>query len=452
MRSTSSSSELWEWVSEGEGDIAILDATLTTGNGIDLVAQISQCRPKLPIIIMSANRLLSTPAASQGNTVKYLAKPFDLDELIEMITNSATFGKIKSNGVAKATKGKTERFPLIGISPAMQEIYRSVARLSNSNLTVLISGESGSGRELLAKTLHDYGKRSSSVFVGLKLEYIPQELVEVEIFGHEQGASMHATEASSGKLKSAENGTLFLDEISNLSLEVQSRLLRLLRENNYSPVGSKKIIKSNVRVIAATKKNLRTLVAQGLFREDLFYHLNVVPLRLPPLRERVEDIPILLQYFVDLFQTSGQSLGPLSSEAISTLKAYQWPGNVRELKAFAQRMCILHGDDLITDEIIKNSLISTFDNHKEIKEISGEGLAGTVDRHLEKYFIAHKSTLPASGLYERILREIERPLISRTLAATKGNQIKAAEILGINRNTLRAKIRKLDVRVARGSR
>ena len=448
VRSTSSSSELWKWISEGQGEVAIVDATLTTKNGTDLVSQINHSRPKLPIIVLSTNRILPEVTDEQRNVFKYLSKPFDLDELIGLIRNLTNSKNVKPNQNTKDSKGVIDKFPLLGNSPAMQEIYRSLARLTNSDLTVIISGESGTGRELLAKALHDYSQRRNSLFVSVKLESIPSELIAKEIFGHEQGVLADKV-TSQGKLHLAENGTLFLDEISNLPLEEQARMLKLLRENTYNPIGGKTPIQSNVRIITATKKNLRSLVAQGLFREDLFYRLNVIPLRLPPLRERVEDIPILLHHFVDLFHTSKVSPGPFSPEAISRLKAYNWPGNVRELKNFVQRVCALYTDELITDNIIKASLLDTYENQKEISE---DGLAQTIDRHLEKYFTAHKNTLPASGLYERILREIERPLISRTLAATRGNQIKAAEILGINRNTLRAKIRKLDVPIARGSR
>ena len=451
VRSTSSSSELWKWVSEGDGEVAIVDATLTIGNGSDLVSQINQFRPKLPIIVLSTNHILPEVPNEQRNVLKYLSKPFDLDELIGLIKNLANPKNVKLNQNTNDSKGAIDKFPLLGNAPAMQEIYRSLARLTNSDLTVIISGESGTGRELLAKALHDCSQRRNSLFVSVKLESIPSDLITKEIFGHEQGVLANRV-VSPGKLHLAENGTLFLDEISNLSLEAQARMLKLLRENTYSPIGGKTPVRSNARIITATKKNLRSLVAQGLFREDLFYRLNVIPLRLPPLRERVEDIPILLHHFVDLFHTSKVSPGPFSPEAILRLKAYNWPGNVRELKNFVQRVCALYTDELITDDIIKASLVDTYENQKEIKEISENGLAQTIDNHLEKYFTAHKNTLPASGLYERILREIERPLISRTLAATKGNQIKAAEILGINRNTLRAKIRKLDVRVARGSR
>ncbi len=453
VRSTSSSSELWNWISEGEGDIAVIDATLTSGIGTELVSQINQSRPKLPIIVLSTNRLPPKIYADPKKPFKYLVKPFDLDELITLIKDSSTKENVNSTQSLDDSSGMADNFPLLGNSPAMQEIYRSLARLINSHLTVIISGESGTGRELLAKTIHDYSQRRNSKFVSVKLESIPSELILSEIFGVKQGFYADKREPR-GKLYSAEGGTLFLDEISVLPLEGQARMLQLLRANTHSAIGEKKFATSNIRVIAATKKNLRTLVAQGLFREDLFYRLNVIPLRLPPLRERVEDIPILLQHFIKFFHTSKISPVPFSPEAISRLKAYSWPGNVRELKTFVQRVCALYSDEMITDEIVETSLIGACEDGEEakIKTISEDGLAQTIDRHLEKYFTAHKNTLPATGLYERILREIERPLINRTLVATKGNQIKAAEILGINRNTLRAKIRKLDVRITRRNR
>ena len=451
VRSTSSSYELMKWISKGQGEVAIVDATLTLGNGADLVSQISQSRPKLPIILLSTNNVFSSTNNEQGNLFKHVPKPFDLDELIGLIKSLSTFKNVQISQNTKVSKGIVDKLPLLGNSPAMQDIYRSIARLTNSDSTVIISGESGTGRELLAKNIHDSSQRRNLLFVSVKLESVPSELITKAIFGHEHRISGERI-ISPGKLSLAEKGTLFLDEISILSLEAQAKMLKLLRENAYSPVGGQGLVPSDVRIITATKRNLRSLVAQGLFREDLFYRLNVVPLRLPPLRERAEDIPTLIQYFVQLFHTSKASSSRFSPEAISRLKIYKWPGNIRELKNFVQRVCVLYTDELISDEIVKTSLLDTYENQKEIKETPGDGLAQTIDKHLEKYFTAHKNTLPASGLYERILREIEQPLISRTLAATKGNQIKAAEVLGINRNTLRAKIRKLDVRVARGNR
>ena len=334
----------------------------------------------------------------------------------------------------------------------MQRIYSSLTRLRNSDLTVMISGEYGTGKQLLAKTLHDYGKRRDTVFVTMNIATTLPDFMQSELFGREHGTSKGATKRSIGKIELAEGGTLFLDEIGEMPPQTQTRLLGVLQEGEYTTVGGSELVKSNVRIIASTRRNIQKLVSEGLFREDLYYRLSVVPLRLPPLRERVDDIPLLIRHFFNLFHDNEAPARSVSPDAISNLQKYDWPGNVKELENLIRRICALYSDNLITDEIVQSELMKALPNKDKFKDRSEDGLTGTVDRHLANYFSAHKNSLPASGLYERVLREIERPLITQTLIATKGNQIKAAEVLGINRNTLRAKIRKLDIRVVRGIR
>jgi two-component system nitrogen regulation response regulator GlnG len=286
---------------------------------------------------------------------------------------------------------------------------------------------------------------------------IPRELIESELFGHEKGAFTGATSRNTGRFEQAEGGTLFLDEIGDMPMEAQTRLLRVLQQGEYTTVGGRVPIKTNVRIVAATNKDLRILIQQGLFREDLFFRLNVVPLRLPPLRERIEDIPDLIRHFFVLVEKEGLSRKQVDVEAMDRLKRYRWPGNVRELENLVRRLAALYPQDTITGAIIDAELDAQpmplpQMNGKSERANDSEGLSDAVERHLAEYFSGFRDTLPPPGLYHRILREIEGPLIGAALAATRGNQIRAAELLGVNRNTLRKKVRDLELLVVRSGR
>ena len=345
-----------------------------------------------------------------------------------------------------------ENIPLVGRSPAMQEIYRVLARLMQTDLTVMINGESGTGKELVARALHDYGKRRNGPFVAINMAAIPRDLIEAELFGHEKGAFTGAQARSSGRFEQADGGTLFLDEIGDMPMEAQTRLLRVLQQGEYTTVGGRTPIKTDVRIIAATHKDLRQAINQGLFREDLFFRLNVVPIRLPPLRERVEDIPDLVRHFFALAEKEGLPAKQIDAAAMNLLRRYRWPGNVRELENLVRRLAALYPQDVIGEGLLEQEL-STPVVSQASEEQSGEiNLSQAVERYLNGYFANYGDALPPPGLYHRILREIEYPLIGAALAATRGNQIKAAELLGVNRNTLRKKIRDLDVQVLRSSR
>jgi two-component system nitrogen regulation response regulator GlnG len=342
-----------------------------------------------------------------------------------------------------------EELPLIGRSPAMQDIYRALARLTQTDLTVMIQGESGTGKELVARVLHDHGKRRQGPFVAINMAAIPRELIESELFGHEKGAFTGAQTRTQGRFEQAEGGTLFLDEIGDMPLEAQTRLLRVLQQGEYTTVGGRTPIKTNVRIIAATHRDLKSQIQQGLFREDLFYRLNVVPLRIPPLRERVEDIGDLVRHF--LRQAAREGLGQKSIEtaAIDRLKSHPWPGNVRELENFVRRVAALYGQDTLTQQIIEQELVEVAPKRGAANESEPKDLSELVERHLSQYFASFGKDLPPPGLYDRVIRQVERPLLSAALAATRGNQIRAAELLGLNRNTLRSRIKALDIRVFR---
>ena len=280
---------------------------------------------------------------------------------------------------------------------------------------------------------------------------IPRDLVESELFGHEKGAFTGANTRSSGRFEQAEGGTLFLDEIGDMPMEAQTRLLRVLQQGEYTTVGGRTPIKTDVRIVAATNKDLRVLIQQGLFREDLFFRLNVVPLRLPPLRERVEDVPDLMRHFFALAEREGLPPKQIDAAALERLKRYRWPGNVRELENLARRLAALYPQETITGAVIDAELIQPAVATQDEEGRSEDTISAAMERHLTRYFANFGENLPPPGLYHRILREVEHPLLSAALAATRGNQIRAADLLGVNRNTLRKKIRDLDIQVIRTS-
>jgi two-component system nitrogen regulation response regulator GlnG len=450
VKSTGNAATLWRWVEDGEGDLVITDVVMPDENGLDLIPRIKKLRPELRVVVMSAqNTLLTAVKATERGAFEYLPKPFDLRELVRTVQRALAEPAAK-NGAAPV-EGETDEgsLPLIGRSPAMQEIYRVLARLMGTDLTVMIAGESGTGKELVARALHDYGKRRTGPFVAINMAAIPRELIESELFGHERGAFTGATQRNAGRFEQAQGGTLFLDEIGDMPPDAQTRLLRVLQQGEYTTVGGRTPIRADVRIIAATHRDLRQLIRQGLFREDLFYRLNVVPIRLPPLRERTEDIPALVRHFFALAHGEGLPMKSLDAAAMERLKGYRWPGNVRELENLVRRLAALYAQEVIGAEAVAAELTEAVPAGA-VEAPAGQGLGTAAERHLRDYFEAHKGGLPPAGLYDRVLREVERPLIVLSLGATRGNQVKAAQLLGLNRNTLRKKIRELDIEVSRG--
>ncbi len=451
VRSTSNAATLYNWVLEGAGDLVLTDVVMPDENGLDLLPRLKKIRPELPIIVMSAqNTLLTAIKATERGAYDYLPKPFDLKELLQVVERALSKPKTETGRFSDNDEEEESKIPLIGRSAAMQEIYRVLARLMGTDLTVMITGESGTGKELVARALHEYGKRKNGPFVPINMAAIPKELIESELFGHEKGAFTGAESRAIGRFEQAQGGTLFLDEIGDMPLDAQTRLLRVLQQGEYTTVGGRTPIKTNVRIIAATNRDLRQFVRQGLFREDLFYRLNVVPLRLPPLRERTEDIPDLVRHFLALAQEEGLPVKSIGNDALEILKRHKWPGNVRELENLVQRLVALYSEEVIDSAIVAQELQPTANTPSMDVVPEDESLGDAVQRHIAKYFAAHPGSLPPTGLYDRVLREIERPLIILSLDATNGNQIRTAELLGLNRNTLRKKIRELDIQVVRG--
>src|ERR1700753_3609606 len=385
VRLTGNAATLWRWVSQGEGDLVITDVVMPDENAFDLLPRIKKVRPDIPIIVMSAqNTFMTAIRASERGAYEYLPKPFDLKELIAIVGRALSEPKEKVRAPAKVED--FESIPLVGRSPAMQEIYRVLARLMQTDLTVMISGESGTGKELVARALHDYGKRRTGPFVAINMAAIPRDLIESELFGHEKGAFTGANTRSAGRFEQAEGGTLFLDEIGDMPMEAQTRLLRVLQQGEYTTVGGRTPIKSDVRIIAATNKDLRILIQQGLFREDLFFRLNVVPLRLPPLRERAEDLPDLARHFFKLRANKGLPLKQIDNAALERMKRYRWPGNIRELENLVRRLAALYPQETISEGVIETEL-----HQPTLPAPTADGggeqtLSGSVEKHLEQYF------------------------------------------------------------------
>jgi len=449
LKLTDSCSQLWKWVSNGIGNLIILDVVMPDENGIELIPKIKEIRPDLKIIVISAqNTLLTAMQAIEKGAYEYLPKPFDLEELNKIIERALSD---ENSAEKKQNNQKNEHkfeLPIIGSSPLMQKTYKSIAKLVNTNLTVLITGESGTGKELIAKVLHDYGPRKGKPFIAVNVAAIPNELIESELFGHEKGSFTGANSRKSGKFEQADGGTLFLDEIGDMPYNAQTRLLRVLQEGEYTTIGGNVSIKTNIRIITATHHNLNNLIENGKFREDLYYRLNVLPISIPPLRLRLQDINDLVIYFLNKSVNEGLDKKNISDDAIEVLKKYHWPGNVRELENFVRRLLVLVPSKRIKKtDVEKNLKILNANNdifnEKNITDVS---LSMSVEKHLRKFFKLHRDKLPSSGLYTRILSEVERPLISICLNATKGNQIKASKLLGLNRNTLRKKIKELEIK------
>ena len=456
VRTTNHFPELLGWVEDGDGDLVITDVVMPSGNGLDMLPKMKGLRPELPIIVISAqNTLMTAVKANALGAFDYLPKPFDLNDVIACVNKAlAAHPPARTpSPAATATNEVRDDAHLIGTSPAIQDIYKSIARLVTNDLTVMIEGESGTGKELVARALHQLSNRKHKPFVAVNMAAIPKDLVESELFGHEKGAFTGAITRKTGKFTQADGGTLFLDEIGDMPLDAQTKLLRVLQQGEFTAIGSSQPIKTNVRIICATHRNLTTMVQENAFRSDLFYRLNVVPLRVPALRNRTEDIPALANHFLGKAHRKGLPLKQLSGAALDALCAYGWPGNVRELENMIYRIAALHSEAVIGVDAVHAELQTLPEaaaaqaTHIAASAAAApkpsEGLQAQINDHLSRYFASHQHSLPPDGLYERILEIVEKPLIEQTLRATAGNQLKAAKVLGINRNTLRKKMQQL---------
>jgi len=450
VKLASKTSTLLELVEEGEADCVVSDVIMPDGDAFETLPKIKQLNPDLPVILISAqNTFVTALRAQETGAYEYLPKPFDLQELIE-VAERAIF-EPKNNSTTEIAETYSQGMPLVGRSTLMQDIYRSIVRLVHTNMSVMISGEPGTGKRLIARVLHDFGDRKHSPFIPVNLSALPSDMIEGDLFGrvNEMGEIEH------GLLRQADGGTLFLDEISELPMAAQTRLLRVLMQFESIPVGSTNAVKVNVRIISTSSKNINTLIEQGSFREDLFYRLNVVPLQLSSLINRVEDIPDLARHFIKLAEMEGSTVRHLDPAAIQVLKQHTWPGNVRELENLIKRICILYPQETITAMSVETEIRNSGYFQEQINTANNSGfsgLRGATEFFAKRYFAEHEPGLPEDGVYQRFLEEFEYPLLASALAATNGNQIKAAKILGLNRNTLRKKIQEHGIRIIKTAR
>jgi two-component system nitrogen regulation response regulator GlnG len=446
VKPTGNLATMYNWVARGEGDLLISDVMFPDGNAFDILPKIKDKRPNLPIIVMSAqNTFMTAIRASEAGAYEYLPKPFDIEEVLATVDRALAEVKSKSSKITKNIE-QDDEMPMVGRSAIMQNVYRILARLMQTDLSVMVTGESGTGKELVAKALHDFGKRKKASFVAINMAAIPKDLIEAELFGYEKGAFTGANSRSTGRFEQADGGTLFLDEIGDMPMEAQTRLLRVLQDGEFTSVGGKLPIKCDVRIVAATHRDLEQLISQGLFREDLYYRLNVVPIRLPSLRERKDDIADLVHHFLSSKLNENQITKTISPEAINLLYQHDWPGNVRELENLVLRLNALHADEDISEEIVKEELSQS---KKIVIDIQSnpDNFQSAIEAHISKKLLENEPNLPPKGLFSRIIDEVEAPLIAMTLNACSGNQIKAATVLGLNRNTLRKKIRHHNIEI-----
>jgi two-component system, NtrC family, nitrogen regulation response regulator GlnG len=449
--------ELLAFSAQGRGDLIITDIVMPSGSGLDLLKTINTSRPGLPVIVITAQSTLRNAVrAFERGAFEYLSKPFDIIKLVDLVRQALDQEGSKPKPRHLVDGDRFGGF--IGSSLAMQELFRTIGRLSSSEMTVLIHGESGTGKELVARAVHAHSPRRNGPMTTINMAAIPKNLIESELFGHEKGAFTGAISRRTGHFERAKGGSLFLDEIGDMPMDAQTRLLRVIQDGTFTRVGGHESLVTNVRIIAATHKDLPAAIAEGCFREDLYYRLNVVPLHIPSLRARREDIPLLVDFFLaKVAKKTGESPKQFSEEALAQLMAYQWPGNVRELENLVQRLMVLVPHDMILPEHMDlavsveaqsfvNLPLDSLGPGSPIESINSTGpsLEDAVMRSVGQHF-SSPDERDITNMYDVIVNRVEAALITRVLQETRGNRVKAAGILGINRNTLRKKIQELDI-------
>ncbi|MCH2409296.1 sigma-54 dependent transcriptional regulator [Myxococcota bacterium] len=427
-----------QFLTERDFDIAFLDIRMPGQNGLEILAKATDLGATASIVIITAqNTMENAVEAMKRGAFEYLVQPFGLDQvqnLAKEIMNARALADEMRSAQNTSTRTVNTDERLVGRSKALLEVFKTVGRVASSDVSVLITGESGTGKELVARAIHSASARCELPFIAINAAAIPHELLESELFGHERGAFTGAVDRRLGRFREANGGTLFLDEIGDMPIALQSKLLRVLQSGQVTPVGGEKPIKSDVRIVTATHRDLDNAVSEGAFREDLLYRLRVIPIDIPPLRDRNEDIEVLANYFMNRYGAKiGSGVGRLSDDCVEFLKRYHWPGNVRELENAVKRGVVLSASEVLTPNDFK--FLETdhvFENTSSLEEI----VARETDSSLD---------LGKKELYRNLVEKVERPLLARVLLHTQGNQIKAASILGINRNTLRKKIVDLNI-------
>ena len=418
-------------------DALLTDIRMPGIDGIELLNKIQFSHPGLPVIVMTAHSdLESAVSAFHSGAFEYLPKPFDIEEIVSLVQRACTHAR-KQNGKELESEIIESTPEIIGAAPAMQEVFRAIGRLARSHITVLINGESGTGKELVAKALHRHSPRAKNPFIALNMAAIPKDLMESELFGHEKGAFTGAQARRSGRFEQADGGTLFMDEIGDMPSELQTRLLRVLADGEFYPVGGHSSVKVDVRIIAATHQNLENLVEEGHFREDLFHRLNVIRIHIPPLRERSQDIPLLMRHFLSIaaneLDTDLKTLKPETEALLCTLK---WPGNVRQLENTCRWLTVMaSGREVHVDEL-PAELLETSDE----QETETGGWEASLARQIEQQLLAGKPEIA-----KQTIPVVESILIKTALKYTNGRRHEAANLLGYGRNTLTRKIKELDI-------
>ncbi|MDB2369027.1 sigma-54 dependent transcriptional regulator [Octadecabacter sp.] len=419
VHATSSLVTLMRWVDEGKGDLVISDVVMPDGNGLDQLPKIAEARPGLPVIVISAqNTIMTAIQAAEADAYDYLPKPFDLPDLMKRAARAL---EVKHRTLApRENATDSDDLPLVGRTPAMQALYRLVARVMNTPMSVLVTGESGTGKSLITRAIHDFSDRRTQPFVVAA------------------ASDLDGMDGPQTLLARAKGGSLVFDEVGDLPKEAQGRIVRML-----DALGD-----TAPRVMATSRSDLRDALDDGTVREDLYYRLAGVTVSVPPLRDRVDDIPLLAEHFLARAERDGSASRRLASGAVDLVRAYTWPGNVRQLENVVRRLVVTSA----TEEIYRAEVEQVLGSQPAVEPLqtgSSDKLSGSVAQHLKRYFDLHGGMLPPPGLYQRILREVEVPLLEIALDATSGNQAKCAELLGINRNTLRKKITDLDIHVTR---
>ena len=440
VRATGTLSTLWRWLEDGEGEVLVTDVMMPDGDTIELIPRIKKKRPDMPIIVMSAKNNLNTAMrANQFGAYQYLPKPFDLKDLISSVNTAiklrtSSSPELKDN-LSSNDNHLEDNLPIVGSSPVMQNIYRILSKVINTDFNILIEGKSGTGKNLIAQVLHDFGTRRDKRFLSVNLSLMSLKELQ-DIF------SKNFSSQSDKNI-----GTLFLDEISNANFEVQNFILSFLNKRESSEKNYQ-----HVKIISSSRKDLKELIENGKFREDLFYRLNEVSILIPLLDERLGDIPELAAHFLKEFSKSGMEPKSLTKNSVELIKKKKWTGNVRELRNFIGRLSLVSNNEIIDEKITKHELSMITCEETDLNTLEGSKISKSLEIHLSHYFRSLGDSLPAPGLYQTVLKEVEIPLINLTLALCDGNQIKAANLLGINRNTLRKKIKDYDLVVTRGKK
>ena len=428
-------------------DLVLMDIKMPTLDGLEALSLMRDRHPEAMVIVMTAfGSLKAAVEAMKRGAYDYITKPFDFEELTLLVRRALEVQSLtrELSRLKAQLKDRQELDEIVGTSPEMQGVFKLVGQVADSDATVLVEGESGTGKELIARAIHKNSPRHDGPFVTVNCAAIPKDLLESELFGHEKGAFTGALTTRRGKFELADGGTIFLDEIGEMDPALQTKILRIFEERRFERLGGEVPITTNVRIVAATNRDLQALVARGLFREDLFYRLNVVTIMLPPLRGRREDIPVLITHFLQLYaRDDGKDISP---EAIKCLLRYHWPGNVRELENVIKRACLLSRTRLILPEHLPESLQAATRPAGAEDVATPGGLTREVRAELRRV-----GDDKEGQLYEHVLALVERPLLQAALERAGGNQLKAAQLLGINRNTLRKRMKELGISGKRGS-